>query len=563
MTGFVVSSILQNIGQLEPDEAGLEIHGANLSIAKTFRRYAANPKVEAIELFLHPMDYQRQSLLAELAASILPVHRRGKGVLRFYPLNNLPEVWADGAERVLLCVDPELLPRDRYLRDRYAVGPTPISCQTHGLAKWQLYRELSTIAAAWPVPYDAILCLSEATRGSIHNTFCGYLAPADHPVPIRLERTTNPVDSEMFCVPTPQEKHHARKMLGLPQDKTITLYLGRLTPDTKADLLPLIDAFGKVSKSTDLLLLAGIQNTEGYTERLAATAESLGYRDRFAVRIPVQPWTAPLYYAAADLFVFPCDNAQECCGNTVLEAMAAGLPTIASDWDGNRDSVVDGETGFLLPTYFLPGLERVEALSPAFLLMDGLLPVSQNTVVDAVALEQRLKQLLEDQPLREKMGAAARKRALTVFSPETVDGGVFRIWEQLISIARTESPEDREKRRAEAPSIGLPIPYRHLFAPYATNQGDLLEWRILLTDFGAKVLDNKESIGFYDETISMIRPDAMDTILELVKQNPSKEHPFQDLSRICAESCKISLSDAQFHVGLLIKRGVFHLKTTA
>ena len=35
--------------------------------------------------------------------------------------------------------------------------------------------------------------------------------------------------------------------------------------------------------------------------------------------------------------------------------MASGLPVVASDWDGNRDQVVDGETGFLIPTYMVRG----------------------------------------------------------------------------------------------------------------------------------------------------------------------------------------------------------------
>ena len=41
---------------------------------------------------------------------------------------------------------------------------------------------------------------------------------------------------------------------------------------------------------------------------------------------------------------------QESFGLTPIEAMAAGLPRVISDWDGYRDSVNDGEDGFLIRT---------------------------------------------------------------------------------------------------------------------------------------------------------------------------------------------------------------------
>jgi glycosyltransferase involved in cell wall biosynthesis len=64
--------------------------------------------------------------------------------------------------------------------------------------------------------------------------------------------------------------------------------------------------------------------------------------------------------------------------NAVLEAMAAGLPVIASDNSGNRDAVQDGVTGFI--------------------------------VKNEVELLERCQQLIDDKPLRLKLGAAGRER---------------------------------------------------------------------------------------------------------------------------------------------------------
>ena len=53
--------------------------------------------------------------------------------------------------------------------------------------------------------------------------------------------------------------------------------------------------------------------------------------------------------SAAEMFLFPIDNLQESFGIAPVEAMAAGLPVIASDWDGIRDTV-DGGAGIRIPT---------------------------------------------------------------------------------------------------------------------------------------------------------------------------------------------------------------------
>ena len=59
-------------------------------------------------------------------------------------------------------------------------------------------------------------------------------------------------------------------------------------------------------------------------------------------------------WACADLFCSLSDNIQETFGITPIEAMAAGLPVVVTDWDGYRDTVRDGVDGFRVPTYMPP-----------------------------------------------------------------------------------------------------------------------------------------------------------------------------------------------------------------
>jgi len=83
--------------------------------------------------------------------------------------------------------------------------------------------------------------------------------------------------------------------------------------------------------------------------------------------------------------------------NAVLEAMAAGLPVVASDNAGNRDAVQDGVTGFI--------------------------------VRNEVELLERCQQLIDEKPLRLKLGAAGRERIRREFSRERMLAELSRLYE--------------------------------------------------------------------------------------------------------------------------------------
>jgi len=131
----------------------------------------------------------------------------------------------------------------------------------------------------------------------------------------------------------------ARKVLGLPQ--------GRLLIGTVAKLRPV--------KRVDVLLRA-VKNLEGVTTviigegrervQLDALADKLGIREQ--VIFAGYQEDVPLWLKALDIFVLSSD--WEGMPNAVLEAMAAGLPVVATCVGGIIDIVVDGETGILVPT---------------------------------------------------------------------------------------------------------------------------------------------------------------------------------------------------------------------
>ena len=135
---------------------------------------------------------------------------RGEGELRFYPIYALGDVWRDAEERVLLCLDPELLDRDRYLRDRFAVGPTIVSCQTHALGNIDLYRSLARLKDAPKFQFDLIVCISTVAKDSLEKTFATYLRTRDGLPPCSLTVIPNPIDPERFRPYVGEEKVNAR-----------------------------------------------------------------------------------------------------------------------------------------------------------------------------------------------------------------------------------------------------------------------------------------------------------------------------------------------------------------
>ncbi len=86
-------------------------------------------------------------------------------------------------------------------------------------------------------------------------------------------------------------------------------------------------------------------------------AREFGLEDRIAFAGRVSDEELPVYYAHADIFVFPSIDRSEAFGLVALEAQASGVPVVASDLDGVRTVVEHGATGLLVEP------KNVEALA--------------------------------------------------------------------------------------------------------------------------------------------------------------------------------------------------------
>jgi glycosyltransferase involved in cell wall biosynthesis len=242
-----------------------------------------------------------------------------------------------------------------------------------------------------------------------------------------------------------RDRGQARQLLSISRDTVVFLWLGRLSLEYKADLHPLLRAFQSVLASDAgkdcLLILAGSAAPTNYAARLAQAARQLHLGERLRVMEDVSDLTRDLLYGAADVFVSPVDNIQESHGLAILEAMAAGLPVVCSDWSGYRELVQHGVTGFLVPTLISPGAFRpAEHLAVCAPSPHPERCLSSATIVDVAALARALSLLAGSEELRREFGAKGRDRAQSGFRWSQVIHQFAASWREQVSEAERLLP---------------------------------------------------------------------------------------------------------------------------
>jgi hypothetical protein len=142
--------------------------------------------------------------------------------------------------------------------------------------------------------------------------------------------------------------------------------------------------------------------------------------------------------------------------------MAAGLPVVASDYDGYRDAVT-ADVGVRVPTRWLADPGFLRDLSPVLYERPLHLLLGQGLEVDLAALEGALVGLHEDRARREAMGRAAAARALAVYDWRAVVPRYEAVWRELG--ARPLAPAAPDAAAAPHP---LGLDYGRVFAGYPT-----------------------------------------------------------------------------------------------
>jgi D-inositol-3-phosphate glycosyltransferase len=233
---------------------------------------------------------------------------------------------------------------------------------------------------------DRVICATEQERAFIRQL---YGADAEKVTVIPLG-----VDLERF---QPLAKQAARDALGLKNER-IVLFVGRLEPLKGVDIL--INAAAMIESDVDcsVLIVGGDESSDAQVQELRDLARANGIEHRVAFVGAVDHEQLPLYYNAADVCVVP--SHYESFGLVAIEAMASGVPVVASRVGGLTGTVKDGETGYLIPW-----------LCPE-------------------PFAERIELLLDNEPLRRSLGLAARE-AVTRYRWQNVAAAVREVYESL------------------------------------------------------------------------------------------------------------------------------------
>ena len=345
----------------------------------------------------------------------------------------------------------------------------------HTLCSRQVQFGLGQFATAPIRPWDALICTSTASKAVVE----GFLDRQEDWLKQRLgahlfERPQLPViplgvHAETWTPPGGKQtaKAAARSQLNLPADAQVVLLAGRLDILTKFHPGPLLRTLGELHDHELPKLHVVI-----YGEAPNTGMEQLwkqGLKD-CAPKLPVhwvpgreENMAGPVRWAS-DLFVSLPDNPQETFGITPLEAMAAELPCLVSDWDGYRDTVTD-DVGLRIPTTMVEGLGTNESkglLNETLRYDQAVGLISQGVSVDLKALHQALIGLLQNPQKLQTMGAAARKRATNHYAWPIV----ISQWKQLLQ--ELKHKRLLAKKQGRTMTHGLP----HWLPPIAEGYAD-------------------------------------------------------------------------------------------
>ena len=355
---------------------------------------------------------------------------------------------------------------------------------THSVATERAILGIQEYITAPLHNWDALICTSRAAKSAVNRILLErkeYLQERRFRVPdFKFQLPIIPLGVNTPAYAMDDRKRKLRKKMretvGIAENDIAGLYVGRMDSLSKAHPTPLflsMELAQKKSTTTKFHLLMAGQFQNQQTEDDFKKAARI-----FAPSVDVHwidghnPEQVESAWASGDIFLSLSDNIQESYGLTLIEAMSAGLPVIASDWDGYRDTIIHNRTGFLIKTTFPPehtGKGLAEGLALQRIGYSSYLGVlGQFTAVDIGQCRDAIIALAENANLRNKMSRNAIKRARENYNWPQIIGEYEQLAKELTLRRKHQAMQSAQGKFLPSCNPAYPNPLR-IFSEHPTN----------------------------------------------------------------------------------------------
>jgi alpha-maltose-1-phosphate synthase len=254
---------------------------------------------------------------------------------------------------------------------------------------------------------DAVIAVSEGMRADV-------LAAYPDVDPDRVTVVYNGVDPDAWRT---VDGRDVPRRHGIDPDRPTAVFVGRIT--RQKGVVHLLDAAAYLPSGTQLVLCAGAPDTPAIAEEFRGRVAELADAAVDVVWIEAMLPRDELLQVLSAADVFVCPSIYEPFGIVNLEAMAVGLPVVASAVGGIPEVVVDGRTGHLVP----------------FEVGDDALGSPADPDRFARDLAARTAALLEDAGTARTMGEAGRRRVEETFSWRAIAADTAAVYDRLLTAA--------------------------------------------------------------------------------------------------------------------------------
>ncbi|TAN66961.1 MAG: glycosyltransferase [Methylobacter sp.] len=350
---------------------------------------------------------------------------------------------------------------------------------THTTSSTGAMDALTELLTAPVQPWDAVICTSTAVKDNVTRVLqmqADYLQAR-----LGIQKLVLPqlpiiplgIHTQDFVF-TDEQKSAARVALKADANTHVVLFMGRLSFHAKAHPLAMYQALEKAAAVLPagqkvVLVECGWYANELIEKSYADAAKLACPSVRVVTLDGRKSGDRQIAWAGADVFCSLSDNIQETFGIVPIEAMAAGLPVVVSDWDGYKDTVRDGVDGFRIPT-LMPDVGLGGDLAQRHALgidtYDMYCGHSCSLVaVDVEAAAQAFMRLFSSHELCKTMGHAGRQRAREMYDWAAIIPQYEALWMQLADI-RSVQAKDLTLLKQPWPARMDPF---HAFANYPSQ----------------------------------------------------------------------------------------------